>query len=253
MWLRQPLFRATAAFVLELYCSRSGCNRFSNRSGRMASTLNASSQSASNASSTVAADPYKSSTFIGHSLWLVPSGNANQSYTEIITATAQELGSFQFIPHITLVAAMLTGEEDVVQRARQLAAQIEPYQFELEEVSFRDAYFQCVYAKMKLTPEVVAANDLARQVFVERQSDPPYMPHLSMVYGDLTVADKTNTVIPKITAELKRRSSETQILPVDSIQVWSTQGDVKDWYWVETIPLTGTNTNTTNTTTHDAK
>ena len=186
---------------------------------------------------------------------MVPSGKSNEAYQDIIFDVAQELGTFQFFPHITLVAAMLTGEADVLQRARQLATQLKPYEFELDQVSFRDAYFQCVYARMKRTPEVVAANDVARQVFGERQADPPYMPHLSMVYGDLTAADKTNTVIPKITAKLERRSSETRFLPVDSIQVWSTQGDVKEWYWVETIPLTGTDTKTSNatdTTTHYA-
>ena len=198
-------------------------------------------ESSSSSNSTAAVDPYKSSSFIGHSLWMCPSGNASQAYSDIISDMAKELGTFQFTPHITLVAAMLTGEQDVLERSRQLASQLAPYQFEFQEVSSRDAYFQCVYAKMKLTPEVVAANALARQVFTERQSDPPYMPHLSMVYGDLPTTTKEDVVIPKLSSDLSRRSSETQILPVDSIQVWSTQGDVKEWYLVEKIPLTGIN------------
>ena len=248
MWLRQLLFRGTTAFLVQLFCTRNSCLRFTNKTTAAAVTELASKMSKHPAEADVdVPDPYKSSSFIGHSLWMCPSGAANQVYSDIIVDVAQELGTFQFIPHITLVAAMLTGEEDVVKRARHLASQLAPYEFELGEISYRNAYFQCVYAKMKLTPDVIAANNLARNVFQERQSDPPYMPHLSMVYGDLSETDKINVVIPKIIEKLDRRdSSETQFLPVDSIQVWSTQGDVKEWYLVETIPLTGIpkNTNT---------
>jgi len=186
-----------------------------------------------------AADPYKSSTFIGHSLWMVPSGAAFQAYSEIIHDTASKLGTFQFIPHITLVAAILTGEADVLEKSRRLASQLAPYEFEFQSLSSRDAYFQCIYATMTLTPKVLTANALARQIFPERQSDPPYMPHLSLVYGDLSDTVKNEEIMPVLANKSHQRSTETQILPVDSIQVWSTQGDVKEWYMVETIPLTG--------------
>ena len=156
MWLRRPLFRATTAFVVELYCNSSGGqgNSIQNMTARMTMTR---MESSSSSNSTAAVDPYKSSSFIGHSLWMCPSGNASQAYSDIISDMAKELGTFQFTPHITLVAAMLTGEQDVLERSRQLASQLAPYQFEFQEVSRRDAYFQCVYPKMKLTPEVVAA------------------------------------------------------------------------------------------------
>lgn len=186
-------------------------------------------------------DPYKSSRFIGHSLWMVPAPDsaAFSAYSEIIAETADSLGTFPFLPHITLVAAMMKGEEDVLERTRRLAAELAPYEFELDSVGYRDAYFQCVYAHLKRTESVVGANKLAREFFPERQSDPPYMPHLSLVYGDLTAEQKEKDVIPKLETALKKRSSETTILPMDSIQVWSTQGDVREWYLVDTIPLTG--------------
>ena len=248
MWLRQLLFRATTAFIFELcFCTRNNnCQqRFNNKTTATAGVTKLATSKPPEEADADTVDPYKSSSFIGHSLWMCPKGYSNQVYSDIILDVAQELGTFQFIPHITLVAAMLTGEEDVVKRARYLASQLSPYQFELDEISYRNAYFQCIYAKMKLTPDVIAANNLARQIFQERLSDPPYMPHLSLVYGDLSESDKINIVIPKIIAELDRHdSSETQFLPVDSIQVWSTQGDVKEWYLVETIPLTGTSEKT---------
>jgi 2'-5' RNA ligase len=231
MWFQQILFSETIAFLLSLY----------NKSTIITTTT-------TNNNNMAASDPYKSSRFIGHSLWMVPrEGSATvKAYSEIVSQTAQELNTFDFLPHITLVAAITTGEEDVLKRTRELGKQLAPYQYELDGISYRDAYFQCVYATYQRTPEVVAANELARQVFPEKQSDPPYMPHLSLIYGDLTEEEKTKTVIPKLEKAFEQRSDYTHTIQVDAIQLWSTQGDVAEWYVVETIPLTGNSNGTKN-------
>jgi hypothetical protein len=184
-------------------------------------------------------DPYKSSSFIGHSLWMCPSGASGEAYSSIIADTSAKLGTFRFPPHITLVAAMMTGADDVVRRTKELARRLGPYQFEVEDLSQRDAYFQCVYARMKRSQEVVAANRLAREVFPERRSDPEYTPHLSLMYGDFDLEEKEAKLIPELRALMQERMAETQSFRVDSIEVWSTQGEAKDWYLVETVPLEG--------------
>jgi 2'-5' RNA ligase len=153
---------------------------------------------------------------------------------------SSELGTFEFLPHITLVAAMEKGEDDAVWRTKALAAELAPYSFEIDEIWYRDAYFQCVYAKMKRTDAVVHANTLAREFFPERRSDPDYMPHLSLVYGDFDEATKQNEIIPKLRKLMMTDGTDQySVVPVDAIEVWSTQGDAKDWYRVESIPLTG--------------
>jgi hypothetical protein len=185
-------------------------------------------------------DPYKSSSFIGHSLWMRPSGSAKEAYSSIISETSLELGgTFQFTPHISLVAAMMTGAEDVVERAKALAAELAPYKFEFDQISQRDAYFQCVFAKMKRSKEVMAANALAREFFPERKTDPDYMPHLSLVYGDFDLAEKESKIIPELRRKLAEKALYTKSFTVDAIEVWSTQGDAKDWYLVATVPLQG--------------
>jgi len=196
-------------------------------------------------------DPYKSSSFIGHSLWMVPSGDSDSNllYSKLIADTAKELGTFEFLPHITLVAAIMKGEEDCVKRAKALAAELTPYTFEFDgDISYRDAYFQCVYAQFKRTDAVVHANTIARIHFPERQSDPEYTPHMSLVYGDFDKETKQTQIIPKLKSKIaaNERSGDSDshnncmtLLPVDTIEVWSTQGDVKEWYKVTTIPLTG--------------
>jgi 2'-5' RNA ligase len=182
-------------------------------------------------------DPYASSSFIGHSLWVCPTGDAKQAYAEIIGNMSRELGTFHFTPHITLVAAIMTSPEDVVQRTKDLAAKLAPYTFEFDSLSHKDRYFQCVFAKMKLTQEVLNANKIAREVFSERQTDPDYMPHLSLVYGDFKQTVKESNFFPTMEKQITQKASNTMSFTVDSIEVWSTQGDVADWYLVETVPL----------------
>jgi 2'-5' RNA ligase len=180
-------------------------------------------------------DPYKSSSFIGISLWMCPGGAAGEACTKIIQELAQEYGTFaDFIPHITLVAALLI--DNAVEQTRKVATMIAPYEFEIEEASDRDAYFQSVFFKMKTSPTVVQNNQIARQVFQERQRDPPYMPHLSLVYGNLKPQQKER-IKRELCEKLKWIPKK---MMVDAIQVWSTRGHVEGWYCIETIPLTGT-------------
>ena len=185
-------------------------------------------------------DPYASSSFIGHSLWVCPTGPSKEAYSDIIKETSADLDTFCFTPHITLVAAIMTSPEDVVERTRTLAAKLAPYTFEFETVSQKDRYFQCVFAKMKRTPEVGEANQVAREVF-QRQSDPEYMPHLSLVYGDFSSDKKEQQIIPRLSARIQEAAPDTTTFTVDSIEVWSTQGEASEWYLVETVPLTGEN------------
>jgi len=300
VWLKNPIFGATFAFLLEIYISEKSSSRvpktstnFVHNNNSTAATtqyenhqhiedpykssrligpsLDISGNSSSrvprtstnlvrdnNSTAAITSqnehhhhhhhveDPYKSSRFIGHSLWMLPSRNSSAAtrhvYQEIVGEAASAFNTFEHVAHITLVSALLTGEQSVLERTRQLASQLAPYQFELEAVKSRDAYFQCVYATMKLTPQVMEANALARTFFPERFSDPPYMAHLSLVYGDFSQEYKEEIIIPGLESTLfddEERRDAAQVLQVDEIEVWSTQGDVSEWYFVERIPLTG--------------
>lgn len=181
-------------------------------------------------------NPYASSSFIGHSLWMCPTGAARDSWSAVISGKARELGTFCFPPHITLVAGMLTPVEDVLARTKLLAAKLKPYAFEFDAVQQKAVYFQCVFAKMKETEEVLAANRAARMVFEERSNDPHYMPHLSLIYRDLSPELK-RVHLPQLAAQIRQRVPTSFL--VDCIEVWSTQGPVEGWYLVDTIPLQG--------------
>lgn len=184
-------------------------------------------------------DPYASSSFIGHSLWVCPTGATKDAYSTIIKDASTNLDTFCFTPHITLVAAIMTDVQDVVKRTKLLASKLAPYEFEYEDVSQKERYFQSVFARMKGTEQVLAANQLARDIFTERQTDPEYMPHLSLIYGNFSLEKKQRTIMPQLSQRIQDHAPATTSFTVDSIEIWSTQGDVSEWYLVETVPLTG--------------
>lgn len=204
---------------------------------------------------------YQSSSFRGISLWLCPptTEDTNKSstsvdctvgdfYQGIINTLAEEQETFgDFIPHITLVAALELEAEEIVEKVRsEIAPKIPPYVFEVEKVSFKNAYFQSVFVKLHPgQPDgmVQQANELAKQVFPERQSDPAYMPHLSLVYGNLPKELKQQQIVPKVQDQVKGSPDVAAIIPIDSIQVWSTEGPVEEWFCIETIPLSGPKAN----------
>ena len=205
-------------------------------------------------------DLYKSSKFVGHSLWLVPSTEATKiAYQTIVNETAAQLGTESFTPHITLLAAIRTNATDVVARTKALASVLTPYTFHLETISYKDAYFQCVFAKFyddtnANGSNVMEANALARRYFPEKVNDPPYMPHLSLVYGNqFTKQQKEEELIPTLKSKIfpptnntNNNTTTTTIMMmtttkihVNAMEVWSTQGYVSEWYLVERIPFSG--------------
>ena len=242
MWCAKLVYGATVAFLLEIYSRDPSLmppqSDDDNLLPRSSTPLNDDTTSKTSPLGSDF-DPYKSSRFVGHSLWMIPTGTALKAYDDIVGATAHELDTFHFVPHVTLVAAIMSPIDQVIERTRHLATLLSPYEFELDDLSQKDAYFQCVFATMKRTEAVVNANAVARQVFAEKQSDPPYMPHLSLLYGDFEYDRKVNEIIPKLRQQLQERAPDSLRLPVDAIEIWSTQGDVKEWYLVERVPLTG--------------
>jgi hypothetical protein len=187
------------------------------------------------------ADPYQSSSFIGYSLWMIPTGDSFEMYSNIIRNTAAELGTFEYIPHITLVGAILSDVNDVITKTKELASNLAPFQFEFTTVSHREAFFQCVYAMFERTDEVVAANLLAREFFSETKANPPYMPHLSLIYGSFSPEQKETVIVPNLKRQIEDKAPATTTIHVDSIQIWCTKGNVSDWYLFESVPLRGSN------------
>ena len=156
------------------------------------------------------------------SLWLMPGGHARYDLQKLITDLSVQYATPKFEPHVTLIGELAISEKEAVTKTQQLAKLLRPFTIALREVAYLNEYFRCVFIKAEKTPDLLNANLKACEVF-EQRSDKNYMPHLSLVYGDLTLPVKTRII--------KNIGQECRLdFEVKSIALYYTNGQPQDWY-----------------------
>ena len=109
----------------------------------------------------------------------------------------------------------------MVRRAREMAATLEPHTLPLGAVEGRAEYFRCLYARVPETLRLLTTRAQARLTF-RRAGEAPFEPHLSLVYGRLSPADK-EPLIAELTPRLPSR------LACTALEVVRTEGPAADW------------------------
>ena len=164
----------------------------------------------------------------GYSIWLIPAGEVYQKLSEIISQLSEKYSAPNFEPHITLLGNLIGPEEDLISKTLKLTAQLKPFKINLKKADYLDEYFKCLFIRAEKTKELIRANNIAREAF-NSKPDPEYMPHLSLMYGDLSSKTKE-----EILADLGKEFDLS--FEVRSIHLFSTTGEVKDWYRIKEFP-----------------
>jgi len=164
----------------------------------------------------------------GYSIWLIPAGEVYQKLSEIISQLSEKYSAPNFEPHITLLGNLIGPEEDLISKTLKLTAQLKPFKINLKKADYLDEYFKCLFIRAEKTKELIRANNIAREAF-NFKPDPEYMPHLSLMYGDLSSKTKE-----EILADLGKEFDLS--FEVRSIHLFSTTGEVKDWYRIKEFP-----------------
>lgn len=165
----------------------------------------------------------------GDSLWLMPSGDVYKDLAKIISQLSRGYSTPNFEPHITLLSQLTRPEEEILAKTSQLTTLLRPFEVKLTAVDYLDEYLGCLFIRIEETEEVIQANLKAREVF-NRQDDPKYMPHLSLMYGNLAPKIKEK-IIAEIGKDFDLRFTAS------SIHLFSTKGEPKDWYRVKKFSL----------------
>ncbi|XP_030512828.1 cyclic phosphodiesterase-like [Rhodamnia argentea] len=98
-------------------------------------------------------------------------------------------GGPQFVPHITVVGPVSLTEDDAVSKFRAACDGLRAYPATVDRVATGTFFYQCVYLLLRPTAEVVEASDRC-SAHLGYKSPTPYMPHLSLLYGDLADEEK---------------------------------------------------------------
>lgn len=164
-----------------------------------------------------------------YSLWLMPSGKIYTRLSSIISKLSRNYKTPDFEPHVTLLGGLMGAKEEIIGKTSNLTGHIKPYQLTLTKVDYLDEYFRCLFIKVKKTKLVIDAN-LEASNFFEYKQYQAYLPHLSLMYGNLPTEVKKE-IITKIGKSFAISFKAT------SIHLFSTQGEPADWYRVKEFPL----------------
>lgn len=152
------------------------------------------------------------------SIWIIPTEPLLTELKNLIVKYADDFKSPKFTPHLTLL-----GEVDNPEKIKELVDKIHNFNVLVKEVTYSDKYFQCVFALVEKSEPLMNANKLAREIF-QRQNDPEFTPHISLIYGTV---DKT--IKKQICEEL---GSIDTSFSVDKIYLVS-PGEPEKWEIIE--------------------
>lgn len=166
-----------------------------------------------------------------YTIWFMPRGELYDELAQIISRLSREYGAPLFEPHITLLGDIVETEKKIMSKTAELASLLKPFPVSFTELGSLDEYFRCVFVRAKETDDIMAANANAREIF-DRQQDPSFMPHLSLLYGEFPSEIKEQ-IIAKIGKEFSRTFQVQSLHVVAS----SKNIDPKNWKVLKEYPF----------------
>jgi len=119
-----------------------------------------------------------------YALWLRPEGEVRGRLAETIRKLSRKYATPAFQPHVTLVSGIVAPERQVMAKAAKLAKEIPPLRLHFVGYGWTDEYFRCVFARAAKARAIIEAHRKAKKTFAPARQR-PFLPHLSLVYGDL--------------------------------------------------------------------
>ena len=115
-----------------------------------------------------------------------------------------------------------------MEKAEKLASSLKTFEIKLTHADHLDEYFRCVFLRAEGSG-LLDANARYRSIF-GRESDSPFMPHLSLMYGNFPPV-----VREKAVHEIGRLDESFLVRNVHFYRIGS--GNPKDWVKVREFPF----------------
>ncbi|RDX96769.1 Cyclic phosphodiesterase, partial [Mucuna pruriens] len=133
-----------------------------------------------------------------YSVWAIPPEDVSARCANLMSALRSDFGGPPFQPHITVVGATRLSPDDALAKLRSACQALRPFHVTVDSVATGTFFYQCVYLLLRPEPQVLEtsahccthfgySNSTQTHVI---DSHAAYMPHLSLLYGDLSDQEK---------------------------------------------------------------
>ncbi len=168
-----------------------------------------------------------------YALWLLLPPPERARFGALIRTLAEQHGTPPFEPHITLLGGIDAAPPAALSAGAALARRIAPLPIRLAHIGQRDSFYQCLFVHAVADPALRRAHREARATFA-REEGGEFLPHLSLVYGDLRPAQKA-AIVTQLGARLE---AEFRVEELALIR-YRKEDRPQDWQRVATFRLGG--------------
>lgn len=163
---------------------------------------------------------------VSYSLWLEPTGSVAYKLQERIKKLSQKFGTPPFTPHVTLLGRLNSSKTELIPLTNTLASSVKPFELKLTKAGYLNTFYQALFIHVQQNPQLKELRNNACRLFdcTDREK---YMPHLSLLYGELSQNQK-EIILNNIGREFYIR------FPVKNIVLMQTQGTPDKWRKIHT-------------------
>ncbi|KAL9932543.1 hypothetical protein V8E36_008660 [Tilletia maclaganii] len=206
----------------------------------------------------------------GLALWLVPAPAQVPIIKDIQTLLRDDHPTSPiFEPHVTLLSgldpAKHGGGEVATIWERTLAdvaswrktregggGEMGSLDVKLQEVTTRGWFFQCILAALHKDTSLLDLNSRLRKTFDLDAVQPPFFPHLSLLYGDLDEKQANETIAKFQARNIFRptsdgvaigrpddgdKASSVETLQMVNVELWDCSGKPEEWSKLHSLQL----------------
>ncbi|GMY37724.1 cyclic phosphodiesterase-like isoform X1 [Fagus crenata] len=163
-----------------------------------------------------------------YSVWAIPPEDVAVRLKKLMESLGSEFNGPQFEPHITVVGAISLTPEDAIDKFRSACEGLKAYTATVDRVATGTFFYQCVFLLIHPTSEVVETSTHCTAHFGYKNTT-PYMPHLSLLYADLTDDEKQKA---QERANILDESISSLSFPVSRLALYKTDTEdktLKSW------------------------
>ena len=124
-----------------------------------------------------------------YSLWLMPEGEVQRQFADIIARLSERFGMPAFEPHVTLLGGLHGAERDIVSRISEIVRTMRPVEIRTSTLHSQEDYFRQFFVQVEKSRPLMETRARVK-VLAGGRRERPYSPHVSLMYGSVPYQDR---------------------------------------------------------------